>query len=77
MQKEVYLLVRLDDRSQWAFANEGDILKSLQITYSTLNATIEKLDRNSYAVRIQTEDVINADVFAVYRVPLLEAPNHL
>jgi hypothetical protein len=77
MAGELFLVTKLNGRDRWAFTVEADILSSLQISYSATQHTIERLDRDTYAVKVEKADVIVADVFTVQRVPLLEAPAHL
>lgn len=77
MAGEVLLLTKLNDRSMWTFKIEDDILRSLQITYSLTVHKIERVDRDTYVVKMEKSDVINTDVFHVQRVPLLEIADHL
>jgi hypothetical protein len=77
MASEVYLVTKANTADRWAFVNEVDILPSLELTYSTIDHVITKIDRTLYVARVTREDVINTDVFTVQRVPLLEAGAHL
>ena len=76
--REVYLLTKLNGADRWTFAQEADIINSLQITYSNVaGMRIDVLSRDLYVVKYTREDVVNTDVFTVQRVPLLEVAAHL
>lgn len=74
---EVYLVTQHNSADKWAFVNEADILSSLQVTYSAVDHVIDRLGRDVYVVRKTKEDIVDADVFTVQRVPVLETATHL
>lgn len=75
--KEMFLVTKWNGANRWVFANEEDILPSLNLTYSNLHYKVEFIERDMFIVRIFKDDVVHADVFQVRRIPVLYKVDHL